>query len=179
VFLPTGEPGSWDGGFVTTASQIVFDESEAKIYYSGRDSLHHVPGRRNIGLATVPRDRFVALTPASEAEAWIEIEVHAGVEQLYINADAGNGALRVEWLRSSPSPGTPEEGRREGSSGVSNLKSEISNLKSQIPGAITGDSLDHAIAVPGGTPSRLRIHLRGNARLFAIRWPRMNGASVQ
>jgi hypothetical protein len=142
VFLPTGPAGSWDAGFVTTASQIVFEENEAKIYYSGRDSLHHLPGKRSIGLATVPRDRFCALTPASAEHAWVEVELPNRVTSLHVNADASRGQVRIEWPETSAAMQT-----------------------------ITGDSLDHAVRSPAPSASRVRIHLDGTSRLFAIRWP--------
>ena len=105
TFFPMGPPGAWDCAWLVTASQIVYDGDRMLFYYAGnglprRDlpSLRANPqpaGRYKIGVATLPRDRYQALTPRRlDQPAVVETKPLAFDDRrgdLILNADASHG----------------------------------------------------------------------------------------
>jgi len=120
TFLEVG-PESWDRWFVHAGSLLVHDDT-AHVYYHGWP-VKHGHGRKNkgrtpnptaprprgggIGLATLPADRFVALSPDSpDDEAIVEMHpLHLSGTDLLLNAEIGQ--IQVELLdeRGIPIPG--------------------------------------------------------------------------
>lgn len=99
TFLPLGAPDQWDGGWIVTASQMVAHDGKVLMYYGGSNGRY---GKKTeIGVATVPLDRFVALKPRRlNAEAVVELKpYHYPDSDLVLNADASKGGeIQVEVL---------------------------------------------------------------------------------
>ncbi|MFN7938080.1 MAG: hypothetical protein U0R19_32425 [Bryobacteraceae bacterium] len=99
TFLPLGAPDQWDGGWIVTASQMVAHDGRVLIYYGGANG--RFGKKTEIGLATVPLDRFVAMKPKRlNAEAILELKpFHYPEPDLVLNADASKGGeIQVEVL---------------------------------------------------------------------------------
>ena len=161
AFLPLGEEGTWDARWITTASQLVFHDDRIWIYYSGSGRTRAQRHDLCLGLAQLPRDRFVALVPQNSGEEGV-VELRPrryGAGDLLLNGNAAEGEIRVE-LRTFV--GEPLEGF---------------GREDCVP--MRADSLDHAVRWKGGglteavathrTPVRIHIRLR-NARLHALRF---------
>ncbi len=76
VFLPKSEPPLWGTGGQRMASQMVLHNDTLHLYYGSQaqDANGKSYGGLKIGLATLPRDRFVAMVPARlREEALIEL----------------------------------------------------------------------------------------------------------
>lgn len=158
-FLPRSTGNYFDSGSILTNGTPVFLTDEFRFYYggysegaTGADDYNLTTG---IGLATLPRDRFVALCPQQEVgQVTLKPVDLTNYHSLTLNANAGQGVISVELL--------DEEGRR-------------------LPGftraqalPITGDQLDHPVAWQGVTLEQVpvnqvmvRIYLE-NAELFAV-----------
>lgn len=96
VFLPRGVIGSWDGGMIAGARIIEYGD-EVRFYYSGHSGSHNAQGRTaGTGLATLPKDRFVARAAADELGVLITKPFRLEGDALQINADASCGRIRVE-----------------------------------------------------------------------------------
>jgi len=97
--LPTGGNGSWDAGMVFVSPEVIVGK-QMRFYY-GAWRKEHSAGSENdgaIGLATLPLDRFVSLSP-KQHQGWVTTKpfrVDGG--QLRVNVDAGGGELRVAVL---------------------------------------------------------------------------------
>jgi len=141
VFLPTGDDGQWDSKWITTASQIVFNDDQMLFYYSATNSPrsqgHHV----DIGVAALPRDRFQSLKPREDNEpAIIEtIPLRVGQGDLRINADAQDGRILVELCDFN---GIPLEG-----------------FTKDDCNPITSDALDHVVKWKGQSIFRAQTHI--------------------
>ena len=158
-FLPRSTGNHFDSGSILTNGTPIFLTDEFRFYYggysegaTGADDYSLITG---IGLATLPRDRFVALYPQAQVgQVTLKVVDLTQYHSLTLNANAGQGVIYVELL--------DEEGRR-------------------LPGftraqalPITGDRLDHAVAWQGVTLTQcpvkqvmVRIYLE-NAELFAV-----------
>lgn len=114
TFFPMGAAGQWDSHWLVTASQIVYDEDRMLFYYAGNNvprsdlpayrKSEKPGGEYRIGVATLPRDRFQALSPLRlDQPAIIETRplALAGDGDLLINADARFGQIRAELCDSS------------------------------------------------------------------------------
>jgi hypothetical protein len=153
VFLPLGEPGSWEDGMARAAERIIHVGDRLYIYYSGVNGPHSGPKfppdtivrkhKPAIGLATLRRDGFVSLDAAAR-EGWLLTHpLHLPRGRLHLNLDARGGQCAVGLCE--------EEGH-------------------PIPGfeksrTIAGDATDvevtwpHPVAPPVGRSVTLRISL--------------------
>ncbi len=69
VFIPMGSAGAWDGHWIVTASEIVYDDDRMLFYYAGVDRPRGEPEHNyEIGVATLPRDRFQSIRPKDPRE---------------------------------------------------------------------------------------------------------------
>jgi len=98
VFLPLGPAGAWDSHWLVTASQIVFDHDRMLFYYAATHQKRSEWHRYRIGVATLPTDRFQALTPIDVNRlAVIETKpMYLSQGDLYLNADGAQGSIAVE-----------------------------------------------------------------------------------
>jgi hypothetical protein len=113
--LPRGAAGQFDSGSIFTCAIPIILPGEIRFYYgaysggaTGADDYSHSSG---IGFATLPRDRFGGLQPVARSEQVTlpkplenigqitlkPIEITPGTV-LSLNADAGEGSIRVELL---------------------------------------------------------------------------------
>ncbi|MFN7938079.1 MAG: hypothetical protein U0R19_32420 [Bryobacteraceae bacterium] len=164
TFLPLGERGQWDSEWLVTASEMVLFNGKAHIYYGGAGSRY--ARKTEIGVASVPLDRFLAWKPRRlNATGILELKpFHYPERDLVVNADAGKGGeIQAEVLDFDGNV-VPGYGRSQ-----------------CVP--IRGDALRHALrwksaAGPVGLPAavnrspfraiRLRFYLR-NAELYSLR----------
>lgn len=158
-FLPRSTDQHFDSGSILTNGTPVILDDEMRFYYggysegaTGADDYSLTTG---IGLATLPRDRFVALCPQQQrGQVTLKPIDLTACHALTLNANAAQGVIRVELL--------DEEGRRL----PSFTRAEA------LP--ITGDHLRHPVAWQAVTLAHLpvsqvmvRIYLE-NAELFAV-----------
>ncbi len=107
------EPGSWDHA-MTWMSMAVPVGDEVYFYYGGYARGHKIEPKteRQIGLARMKRDRYVALVPTSSQGKMVTKPFILPGGSLTLNADASRGEVRVRLLGASGSPskalGTPE-----------------------------------------------------------------------
>ncbi len=158
MFLPvTGDGETFDAGCLWTSSTTIHLPKEIRFYYGAypgwnSDLENDASG---IGLATLPRDRFVAIEPTgSIAQATLKPVELGNMKRLTLNADATGGEVRVELLTA--------EGYR------------VAGFTRDHSIAITGDSLQHPVKWNGKTMAdvaagryQLRVHLN-NSKLFAL-----------
>ena len=96
VFIPRGVIGSWDGGMIAGARMIEYGD-EVRFYYSGHSGSHNAAQRTSgTGLATLPKDRFVARAASDELGVLITKPFRLEGDSLQINADAARGRIKVE-----------------------------------------------------------------------------------
>ena len=156
--IPRGPTGSFDKDWVQPAINIVTWNGKHWIYYAGARERHDVNGSRpaSIGLATLRLDGF-SFFKAKNDSGFVETRPFKLVgESLQVNADAGNGKLRVEVLDRSGEP--------------------VDGLSAAECHPITTDGLRHGIrwgtasllkSLQGNT-IRLRFHLTGKTKLFSF-----------
>ena len=158
MFLPvTGDGETFDAGCLWTSSTPIHLPEEIRFYYGAypgwnSDLENDASG---IGLATLPRDRFVAIEPTgSIAQATLKPVELGNMKRLTLNADATGGEVRVELLTA--------EGYR------------VAGFTRDHSIAITGNSLQHPVKWKGKTMAdvaagryQLRVHLN-NSKLFAL-----------
>ncbi len=98
TFLPLGAPGSWDDGMIFCAP--LFNHGDKTlIYYSGWDNSHNSkPRHSSIGLAELRLNGFVSLDANKNSATVTTCTVKHFNGPLIVNADAGNGTLKVELL---------------------------------------------------------------------------------
>ena len=101
LFLPKSEPPKWGNGGQRMASHMVIHRDQVLIYYASRAQNHegNPAEQMDIGLATFPRDRFVAFVPARlREEGMIElVPLIYGDEALRLNATMlADGCVRAE-----------------------------------------------------------------------------------
>lgn len=158
-FLPRSVGNQFDSGSILTNGTPVVLADELRFYYggysegaTGADDYNLTTG---VGLATLPRDRFVSLRPR---EALGQVTLKAvdirGYRTLTLNASAPDGKVWVEALDG--------EGRR------------IPGFDRDRALPITGDRLDHPVVWQEGNLKQLfvenvmlRIYVE-NAELFAV-----------
>ena len=158
MFLPvTGKGDSFDAGCLWTSSTSIHLPEEIRFYYGAYPGWNSdlEKDSTGIGLATLHRDRFVAIEPQDDnAQVTLKPIELSTLNRLTVNADAAGGEVRVELLTA--------EGYR------------VAGFTRERSIAITGDSLQHQVKWKEKTmanlaPGRyqLRVHL-GNAKLFAL-----------
>jgi hypothetical protein len=173
-FIKRPEPGIFDSRSVFTNSTPIILDDEIRFYYGAANmvplmkGVKSLPGELSgVGLATIPRDRFAGIKPVESSEQTTlkkplknigQITLKPldlkGVNAITLNADASNGAVRVEVLN--------EDGYR------------MRGFTKDDAKPITGDNLRHAVEwkgkklgdLPAGN-YMLRVHL-DNATLYAI-----------
>ena len=95
TFLPTGESGQWDDGMIFVAPPVVRD-NVVEFFYGGWDGPHDVSRRdAAIGLATLTRDRFVAVSATKPTATLQTTKFSFEAGELNVNADATEGRIRV------------------------------------------------------------------------------------
>jgi len=116
--IPLGEPGAWDCGFLTTASQAFRHQDQILLYYGGGNYTHGNPvlydeyqgterGMKytaSIGVATWPLDRFVSVDGGSEGGVLTTVPLHFTGRRLELNVAALKGRVIVELLDSTGKP---------------------------------------------------------------------------
>ena len=98
IFLPRGLIGAFDGGMLSTASPpLVEYGDELRIYYTGTQHSHLVPGgTRGIGVARLPKERLVARTAGDEMGVLMTKPLVIDGDLLKINVDARCGLAKME-----------------------------------------------------------------------------------
>ena len=106
VFLPVGGAGSWDRFNNSLANNDpILVGDELRIYYGGR-MYRHGPyngpdkgvEKGGIGLATIKRDRFVAMEGSFDKSSIITKPLKLSGNTLHLNAKADFGEIVVELL---------------------------------------------------------------------------------
>jgi hypothetical protein len=158
-WLPKSDGNTFDSGSLFTSSSPMLLDDEFRFYYggysqgaTGADDGYHISG---IGLATMPRDRFAGVRPVEKVgQVTLKPMDLTGIKGMTINADAANGAVRVELLDAHC--------RR------------VRGFTRDDAEPIVGDGLRHAVrwngkSLGGLPPSRYspRLHLE-NAEVFAV-----------
>jgi hypothetical protein len=152
IFLDRNRtPGAWDHAMAWVGDVITIGDQEL-IYYGGYAKGHKV-GSRQVGVATLRKDRFVSRNAGHEGGVLRTPLFIWRAEQITVNANV-NGELRLRLLADSALP---------------------------VPGffwrdcePIQGDSLAHAVrwegnpGAPKGKPVRLEFSLR-DAELYGFR----------
>lgn len=157
TFLPCGPAGAWDDGMIFSTAPVVRGDV-LEFFYSGWDDDHGSDTRKSaIGVATLPRERFVAVS-AKDGEGELQTKSwKLDQKGLTVNADATGGEIRVALLDASGKP--------------------IAGFDIADCDPITTDSLSHPLHWRGqaslsalqGREVALRFQIRGKARLFAVR----------
>lgn len=113
-FIPAGPAGSFQAGSIYSAGRPVAAGDDLRFYYHGVsythgadepiDSPHRYSG---IGLATLPRDRYVAWQDGTAEGVLRTVPLRLSGQELHLNLDAARGATRVALLGldGSPLPG--------------------------------------------------------------------------
>ena len=108
--IPRGPDRSFDKDMIFPASQIVTRNDTHWIYYSGYRERHGIAdrGKYGIGVATIKRDRFIALQAKGNLPGNLTtkpFQLEGTSLQVNVNADCGR--IRVEVLDrdSNPIPG--------------------------------------------------------------------------
>jgi hypothetical protein len=157
-------PGSWDGMFISTASQMLVHDDKVWVYYAGNAHMQgDGPYEKGIGLCQVPKDRFVGIRPRVTGGAGVieTTPLHFGGGSLSINADASPGRVRVELCTF--------EGRSiEGFGRDDCVPVQGNSPDHPVTWRRTGKArrLEEAVAETGGVPLRLRFFLE-QATLYA------------
>jgi hypothetical protein len=160
-FWLSRSPGkAFDSGSLFTNSSPVLLEDEMRFYYGGYSSgatgADDNALTTGIGLATLPRDRFVSIEPTDEiAQITLKPIDFAGVRSITLNADASSGSILPELL--------DQQGYR------------IPGFTRGDAEPITGDRLRHAVAwkgkqlnaLPAGA-YMLRLLLTKSPKIFAL-----------
>ena len=154
-FLPrSSEPGAWDRAMAWGSSQTPVG-GELYIYYGGYQRGHKIERNteRRIGLARIPRDRYVAREAGAERGRLLTRPVTLDAKSMTLNANAADGEIRVRVLDLDGEP-VP---------GFSFSECE----------PVTMDALDaqvtwsHPLSELAHAPVRLEIEME-RAQLFAI-----------
>ena len=167
MFLPVGAVDQFDTARIwSNATPVVLDD-EIRFYYGGAEnpwtfgkgeklwgSKKRMP-KTGIGLATLPLDRFAGVRPLEKiGQLTLRARPLAGVKGMTVNADASQGAVRVELLN--------EQGYRI----PGFTKADASPLASDaLRQRVTWKDADFT-KLPAGDVM-IRIHLE-NAEVFAV-----------
>jgi hypothetical protein len=129
-FVPRGPAYSFDKAILEPSSEIITQDDEHFIFYTGLYSQHHSPvlakkESGKIGLAKLPLDRFISQSAKDELGTITTKSFVLEGETLQVNVDAGDGRFYAEILDAdgNPIPGfTVNEARIFG--GVDQLRLE-------------------------------------------------------
>src|SRR5690606_3254769 len=110
-FIPRGEIGSYDSGYMLPSGPIIHD-GKAWIYYGAFNGAHSaVPGRFGgeesectIALCTLPQDRWMGLMAGPYRGTLVTLPLVFKARRLYVDIEAstgmqlpqGNGSLRFD-----------------------------------------------------------------------------------
>ncbi|MBI2432144.1 MAG: hypothetical protein HYV26_04670 [Candidatus Hydrogenedentes bacterium] len=100
-------PNTWDTGRVFPGTTMIVKDGAVRIYYTGVSTRHGEGwGSMGIGLATLPEDRFVAVTAADPAQpAVIETRpITFSGNTLLLNAETKERGVLVEVLGADGAP---------------------------------------------------------------------------
>jgi hypothetical protein len=105
TFIPHGPEGAFDWGEAYYSGGILGHGDRTYCYYAGKSTLHKGPGQYAIGLATLPRDRLVALSQADPSRpAVVETPTfRCPAGRLLVNR-TGKGTLQVGVLDADGKP---------------------------------------------------------------------------
>ena len=147
--------GSFDHAFAWIYATLEWQDI-VYLYYAAYDKGHKT-GRRRIGMATVPRDRFVGRESRDSREGQLRtpllLHTRRQIEGLWLNADARGGELRAQ-IRGADDR-------------------VVDGLAFDDCRTICSDSLSHRVEFAGGInrlrgqPFRLELSLR-NAAIYAF-----------
>ena len=148
------KPGTWDRAMTWTDSAVLVGD-ELLLYYGGYARGHKVAphDERQIGLAKLPRDRYLSLDAGDEPGMLRTRPLVVGAAEMTVNADARGGEIRVQLL--------DEAGQVRPGFAFADCE------------AITGNSLAHPVRWKGELAAlrhktvRVEMRLR-NARLYAF-----------
>jgi hypothetical protein len=157
TWLGVRSEAAWEDGMVRAAGRIIRRGDRLSVYYCGVNGPHnragHPPVERQhpvqIGLATLPRDRFVSLSAGDAAGSITTRTLPFPPGKLHLNVNAARGEVKVTLLDASGQP-----------------------LSRSAP--VSGNRLDGPVSFPGrlpdpGTRVQLRFELRG-ADLYSYWW---------
>lgn len=171
-FIGRGGKGAWDSG-MTGPALMALRGDRLFFFYLGTAKRH----RRDdggevyaIGTATLRADGFASLQvgePADGDGLVLTRMLEFTGDRLYVNADARDGAIRVELLAN---------GYRVDPASRDLRKPWLHEASPSDP--ITGDAVRHVVTWQGdaglsrfaGRPVRLRFALSGGARLYAFQF---------
>jgi hypothetical protein len=149
------KPGTWDRAMTWIDSAVLVGD-ELFLYYGGSARGHKVApfDERQIGLAKLPRDRYVSLDAKGMAVGTLRtVPLVVGAAAMTLNADARGGEIRVQLL--------DEAGKVRPGFAFADCQ------------PITGNSLAHTVRWKGALATlrhktvRVEMRLR-NARVFAF-----------
>ena len=153
-FLPLGGQGAWDAKMNYLMPEVPVRDT-LHFYYCGFEKDHaFTRNKASLGLATLPRDRFVSLEAMQEPGWLVTKPFIADGDNLFLNADATGGQIRVSILDDRQKPLA-----KFGMDRAIALESDM--LHSQVTWA------GASFAELRGQTIRLRIHLQ-QARLFSF-----------
>ena len=111
MFLPVGKADAFDTARIWSNATPVVLENEIRFYYGGAENpwtfgkeptIWKTTKKKpltGIGFATLPLDRFAGLRPLEKiGQITLRARSLAGVKGITVNADASEGAVRVELL---------------------------------------------------------------------------------
>ena len=101
VFLPLGAEDAWDADYNICANPFFVDRGdELWIYYTGsrNPARGYDEWQHRIGLAVLPRDRFVSLDALENAGGLVTRPLTTAGQRLHLNAAARGGRIRVAVL---------------------------------------------------------------------------------
>ena len=166
--IPVGPPGSWDDGLVYASTPLVVGD-ELWAYYGGSNMRHTseslssagkvVDGVRRtagIGLAKWRLDGFVSLESSENEGTVITKPLQFSGDQLWLNAEASRGTIRVEVLdkKLQPVPGfTKDEA----------VALRADHVRQKV--AWSGDMPN--LSSLAGKPIRFKFYLQ-NARVYSF-----------
>ena len=103
--IPSGKPGSWDGGMLSACAYAFDYQNEVWMYYWGNPGTHAgpPPGQATlnggIGLAKWPKDRFVSADGPAAGGTLTTVPVQFAGNRLELNANVKRGGkILVELL---------------------------------------------------------------------------------
>jgi hypothetical protein len=101
-FVPRGGKGAFDKDGIKPPSRILTVGDEHRIYYGGMSERHYSRGRHlNIGLATLPRDRFIGQAAGPGAGTILTKPFRLEGGELRLNVAAPKGHVSVALLSES------------------------------------------------------------------------------
>jgi hypothetical protein len=148
------EPGSWDHAMTWASGALVVGD-ELFLYYGGYARGHKVAAgtERQLGLARLPRDRYVALVPIREEGTLRTRPFLVPGGRLTINLRARDGDVRVRLLS--------VDGKPTGGLGGADATPVVGDL---LAGEVRWQQ---PLAVLRGQPARLEFRIR-RAALFGF-----------